>query len=95
MVYYALMVLPVIVIMSNQLLKEKQSGIKLKIYLSGINPMLYWASWWIFFIILAIVLAIVMGFTFWAVAFYDASLSLIITFFFLVNLSTFTLVWAL
>ena len=57
--------------------------------------MLYWVSWWVFFIILASVLAIVMGFTFWAVAFYDASLGLIITFFFLVSLSTFTLVWAL
>ena len=63
--------------------------------MGGVNPFVYWTSWWVFFILLSVALAIVMGITFWAVAFYDASIWLVIYFFFLANLSAFTLVWSI
>ena len=45
--------------------------------------------------VLSLSLGIVMGVAFWAVAFYDASVWLIIAFFSLANLSAFSLVWAI
>ena len=77
------------------MLSEKESGFKAQLYQAGVSAVTYWASWWIIFIMLSGALAITLGVAFWAVAFYDASLWLIITFFFLVSLSAFTLVWAL
>ena len=81
--------------MSHQVLSEKESGFKAQLYAAGVSPITYWISWWIIFILLSAAVAITLGFVFWAVAFSDASLWLIITFFFFVTLSAFALVWAI
>ena len=84
-----------IIVMSHRVLSEKESGFKAQLYAAGVSSITYWTSWWILFILLSGALAITLGLAFWAVAFYDASLWLIITFFFFVTLSAFSLVWAI
>ena len=93
-IYFVLIILPIVVVASHQLLQEKESGRKACI-LSELNPIVYWASWWSFFLLLSVAFGVVLGVAFWAVAFYDASVWLIMVFFFLISLSAFTLVWAI
>lgn len=98
-VYFVLLTLPLVVVMSHQLLAEKASGLKERILLadgasSQVSPLVYWASWWAFFILLSVATSVTLGVAFWAVAFYDASVWLIVTYFFLVSLSCYSLVWA-
>ena len=68
-IYLVLIVIPVVVVMSHQVLEEKESGVKKKILATGVNYIVYWASWWAFFSILSVVLAVVIGLSFWAIAF--------------------------
>ena len=62
---------------------------------SGVNPFLYWASWWVIFLAMSCLTGCFLGFGFWWAVFYDASLLLIVSFFSLVCLSALSLVWAL
>ena len=93
-IYYVLCIIPVIVVISNHLLLDKETGLKERIRLAGGDLVTYWAAWWLFAVSLSVILGIVLGFGFWIVVFYDAQLLLIIVFFFLVTLSAFAVVFA-
>ena len=56
---------------------------------------MYWAAWWIYALVMSVLLGAVLAFAFWIAAFYDANVTLLICFFFLVNLSVFSVVFAM
>lgn len=61
-----------IVVISNHLLLDKETGLKERIRLAGGDLVTYWAAWWLFAVSLSVILGIVLGFGFWIVVFYDA-----------------------
>ena len=93
-IYFVLILIPLIIIMSHQVLQEKQSGLKAKILESGVSPLTYWISWWIFFLFISCLTGAVLGVAWKISVFYDASTSLVVSFFCLVCFSSLTLVWA-
>ena len=62
-IYFVLIILPIVVVASHQLLQEKESGRKACI-LSELNPIVYWASWWSFFLLLSVAFGVVLGVAF-------------------------------
>ena len=93
-IYFVLILIPLIIIMSHQVLLEKESGLKAQILASGVSPLTYWASWWVFFLVISCLTGLVLGVAFWIAVFYDASIFLVVLFFCLVCLSSLALVWA-